>query len=487
MRAGRLLFRVAAATALAAVGACTVGPDFHPPAPAAQNGFAERKLGAPGPGDVQQTSSAAATLEDDWWSLLGQAKLAEVEREALARNWTLASRTAAIDRARQELAAVRGRNYPQLDAGAQLGQTRIGATVFGPDAYSFPIFSSYGGGLGASYEVDVFGGRRRQIEQAAATAQSQVHERDAAALALIADVALQAIEIASAKRDIELTQAIIAQDDKTLELVHQARLAGAAPDVDVDQASAQLAHDRATLPPLRQRQLAAQNALAALVGRSPTDWRAPDFDLADFILPATLPAVVPSTLARQRPDILAAEDRLHASSAAIGVATAQLYPQFDLSAVVTREGLFDGPSETAWTLLGGVSAPLFNGGRLVAGKHAAEAAYRASFADYQQVVVSSLAQVASQLDALANDADQLAAQEQARASASRSLALSQHGYAEGSIDLTRLLIAQHLEDEALLGVEAASSARLADTVRLFLALGFHPPADLQAAAPHLQQ
>jgi NodT family efflux transporter outer membrane factor (OMF) lipoprotein len=420
---------------------------------------------------MQQTSSAAAQISADWWTLLGSPRLDDVVREALARNWTLASRRAAIVRARDEWEALRGENYPTLDAGAQVQQTRIGATVFGPDALTFPIFSAYGGGLAAAYDPDLFGGRRRRIEAAAAQAQGQAHERDAAALTLIGNVALQAIEIAVTTREIELTHDIIASDQQTLELVRQGHAAGAAPRTDVELATAQLNHDQVLLPPLNQRLQTAQDALATLVGRSPTDWRAPTFQLADFDLPAALPSTVPSALARQRPDILAAEDRLHVASAAIGVATADLYPRLDLSAAVSREGLFGGPSETAWTLLGGVAAPIFNGGRLLANKHAAEAAYRASFADYQQVVVTSLGQVADALNALANEADALAAQENALASSTRALELNRQGYAAGSADLTRVLEAQRLHDDALLGVEESRGARLADTVRFFLALG----------------
>jgi outer membrane protein TolC len=137
-------------------------------------------------------------------------------------------------------------------------------------------------------------------------------------------------------------------------------------------------------------------------------------------------------------------------------------------------GLFGGPSETAWSLIGGVSAPIFNGGRLIA----AEANYRASFALYQDVVVTALGQVADALNALANDADTLAAQEDAFVSSKRSLALSQEGYKEGSADLTRVLDAQRLLDQAEDGVTRAESARLADTVRLFFALGIGPPPDL---------
>jgi NodT family efflux transporter outer membrane factor (OMF) lipoprotein len=475
--------RLAAIAAIASLAGCTVGPNFTRPEPAATHGFPDRSLGQSNPQDVQQASSTAAQVTADWWTLLQSPKLDQLVREALARNWTLASRGAAIQRAGEELAAVRGRNYPELNAGAQLGQTRVGATVFGPDAFAFPIFSSYAGGISASYEVDVFGGRRRRIEQAAAGLQASAHERDAAALTLIANVALQAIDVAAAAREIEIIEDIVASDEQTLKLVNLGHAQGAAPNTDVQDASAERDRDLARLPALRQRLQTAQDALSTLVGRSPADWSAPELQLSDFALPAVLPNLVPSTIARQRPDILAAEDRLHTASAAIGVATADLYPRIDLSAAVSREGLFGGPAETAWSLLGGIAAPVFTGGRLQANKRAAEADYRSGFADYQQVVVTALGEVADTLNALANDADALRSEENARASAARSLELDRQGYAAGSADLTRVLQAQRLLDEAELGVEEARSARLADTVRLFAALGIHPPFAIDFGGP----
>ncbi|HSZ50616.1 MAG TPA: efflux transporter outer membrane subunit [Caulobacteraceae bacterium] len=465
----------AAVVAIASLTGCTVGPNFTRPEPAATHGFPDRSLGQTNPQDVQQASSTAAQVTDDWWTLLASPKLDQLVREALARNWTLASREAAIQRAGQELAAVRGENYPQLGAHAQVGQTRIGATVFGVDAYTFPIFSTYGAFLSADYDVDLFGGRRRRVEEAAAGLQAQARERDATALTLITNVALQAIDVAASAREIAVTEDIVASDQQTLKLVNQGHAQGAAPNTDVQDASAELDRDLARLPALRQRLQAAQNALATLAGRSPADFSAPDFQLSDFALPAVLPNLVPSAVARQRPDILAAEARLHTASAAIGVATADLYPRVDLSAELSGQGLLSGPSEVAWTLLGGIAAPIFTGGRLQANKHAAEADYRSSFADYQQVVVTALGEVADALDALANDADALRSEENARASAARSLELDRQGYAAGSADLTRVLQAQRLLDEAELGVEEARSARLADTVRLFAALGIHPP------------
>lgn len=454
---------------------CAVGPNFQRPQPAARAAFPAQRLGRAGLHDVQQRSATGIQLRSDWWALLGSPRLDALVREALTRNWSLASREAALIRAREQLAGLRGENYPVLAANAQIGRTRIGATEFGPDALTFPVFSSYGAGVTVGYEADIFGRRRRRIEEAAADVEVRSDESDAAALTLVANVALQAIVVASAHRELTLAGSIVASDQRLLNLIGAGYSAGAAADTDVLEVRAQLDHDRAAIPPLQQRLHAALNALATLGGRSPADWSAPQFRLSDFTLPATLPVAVPSTLARQRPDILAAQARLHAASAAVGVAAADLYPQLDLSAAVSREGLLDGPAETAWTLLGGISAPIFNGGRLRAAERVSEAQYRAAFADYQQVVVTALGQIADALSALASDADSLDAQEQALSSARRSFELNRDGYAAGSVDLLRVLDAKRLLDRGQIEVTLARTARLTDTVKLFLALGLHPP------------
>jgi outer membrane protein TolC len=129
--------------------------------------------------------------------------------------------------------------------------------------------------------------------------------------------------------------------------------------------------------------------------------------------------VVPSELVRSRPDIRAAEAQLHAASAEVGIATADLYPRISLSAGVAEQGLLAGPAGAAWSLIGGISAPIFHGRALSAGRRAAEDTYQAAFARYQQTVLTAFGQIADTLHALQNDADAVTAQHQAVNSATR--------------------------------------------------------------------
>src|SRR5260370_916282 len=154
---------------------------------------------------------------------------------------------------------------------------------------------------------------------------------DAAYLTLTGGAATQAVQIASARAQIQAVGAIIADDERNLALVSSQRQAGEATQLEVQLAESQLAADRTLLPPLRQQVSVARHALAILVGQAPGEWAPPDFDLAEFTLPHDLHVTLPSQLVRQRPAILASEAQLHAASAAVGVATAQLYPNLTLT------------------------------------------------------------------------------------------------------------------------------------------------------------
>ena len=188
---------------------------------------------------------------------------------------------------------------------------------------------------------------------------------------------------------------------------------------------------------------------------------------------AKLPVVLPAELVRRRPDICAAEAQLHAASAALGVATSEMYPHFTLTARIGQEGLLGfGPSETAWNLLGGLTTPIFHGGALTAQRRAAEDEYQAAFAAYQQTVLNAFAQVADTLQALGNDADSLRAQRRALDSASASLTLTKQGYARaGNAGYLQVLDAQRLRQQARLGEVLASGQRYVDAVKLLLAAG----------------
>src|ERR1700689_3897528 len=192
-------------------------------------------------------------------------------------------------------------------------------------------------------------------------------------------------------------------------------------------------------PGLEQQLSVAKHALTVLIGRAPGNWSPPDFDLAAFTLPHRLPVSIPSELVHQRPDIQAAEAQLHAASAQIGIATAQLYPSITLSAGISANSLNGGqlfsPGGLVWSVAAGLTQPIFDGGMREAERRAALAAFKEAAADYQQTVLQAFGQVADILQGLAHDAKLLEAQKRALGTASESLRVKRVNYSGGGISV----------------------------------------------------
>jgi len=464
----RALFRVAAAMSLALdVAACSVGPDFEAPKAPELSAYTADTVPLP----ADQRLAMGESLRADWWALLRSPDLDRTVEQAVDGNWTLASVKARLAQSEEGIRVAGAKLLPQIDANSTIARNQIGAATLGPQAKHLPLFSAYGAGAAVSYDPDLFGKNRRGVEKAEAEAEVARDEVDAALLTLTGNVALQAVQIASIKAQIAAVDRIIQSDRKTLDLVRAARGTGGVTDIDVLSAQSQLDRDRTLLPGLRQQLSVAEDALATLVGKSPAEWRAPDFALDGFTLPATLPVAVPSQLVRARPDIRAAEAHLHSASAQIGIAEAAFYPDISLSANLAEQGLTGGPAGAAWTTLGAVGLPIFHGGELTARKKAAEDAYQESLADYRQTVVTAFGQVADTLHALGNDADQLDSENRSLSTSSSALALTRLGYGVGNASVVQVLDAQRQAEEADLGAVRARAQRYTDTIKLFLAVG----------------
>jgi len=375
---------------------------------------------------------------------------------------------ARFPRCRQGQHDVSGLAERQHINGALFGLKKLPPT-FPPYANLFRV------GPSVSYVLDVFGGTRRAIEESEALAEAQDYTLDAAYLTLTGNAVTEAFAIASSRAQIAAVESIIADDETNLRLVNNEVRAGVATQLDVETAASQLAADRTLLPPLRQQVDVARHALAVLDGKAPADWAPPDFDLDTFVLPTDLPVSLPSDLVRGRPDILASEAELHAASAAVGVATAQLYPSFTLTGSLSQqaisvETLFHGASNI-WALGGGITAPIFHGGALEAQRRRSEDEFNAALATYEQTVLQSFGQVADVLQALDHDAELLAAEESAVTAAQSSLDLTRRAYSIGNVGVLQVVDAERQVQQARLGLVRARSQRYLDTAQLFLAMG----------------
>jgi len=278
-------------------------------------------------------------------------------------------------------------------------------------------------------------------------------------------------------------RSVVADDRRVLDLIHRAERAGGEAPSAIAGGEAQLAEDEALLPPLLRELTAARHQLALLTGKSPAEWTAPDFDMAQLTPPASTPVSLPSDLVRRRPDILAAEADLHAATADVGVAVANQYPDVRLSASLTQaarhpEDLFK-YTASGWNIGPGLTAPIFHGGTLRAERRAAEAEARAAMARYQRTVLTAFVQVSDVLAALESDQQQIDALTRAVRAAESSARDAQTAYRLGGGSLLQVLDAQRTLSRSRRALMQAQGQRLADFVQLFTATA----ADWRTAAP----
>jgi NodT family efflux transporter outer membrane factor (OMF) lipoprotein len=463
---------------LAALGACSVGPDFKRPEPPAAERYTSDTPAVETGTAATQHPVLGKEIEGDWWSLFGSEMIDRVVQQALEHNRTLEAAAQTLAESHELARAEAGLRYPQVGLTAGVGRQQYGAEFFG-GSFSFPPFTYLAVGPTVNYTLDYTGGIARSVEQLQAQAEASHQQLNAAFLSVSGQAVMQAITIASLRAQIATVETILDQDRDNLRLVRTEFENGSVARIDVVSAESQIASDSALLPPLRQDLAKAHHALSLVLGRSPEKELPADLDLAQIVLPLEIPVSLPSELAHHRPDILAAEARLHAATSAVGIADSNFYPKIQLTGTVgpqavTSGGLFD-RSSIAWSLISGLTMPLFDGGTLHAQKRAAVDAMRASAAGYQETVLEAFTQVADLLDALAHDAEQLDAQDQAQKAAEANLSLTRSAYQEGNVGILRVLDAQRSYQQARLGFVQTMAQRYLDTVQLFLALGGTPP------------
>jgi len=466
-----------------ALCACTVGPNFKAPDAPTARGYS-----APGdsPPPADQRVTLGAQIEGDWWAQFHSTALNDLIKVALDANQDIVAGKARIAEAQEEVTAAHAALLPSLTFGTTVGRQKYGKSLFGPLDFVIPPFTYYTVGPGITAPLDLFGGNKRVLEERAAYENYQKDELDAAYLSLTANVVAQALWAAAARAQIEVVQDIIANDQRNVDLVQTALDDGQATRTQLLTAQTQLATDKTLLPELHQEQSTARHALAILLGKSPAEWTPPELTLNDFVLPGEIAVSLPSELAHRRPDILAAEAQLHAASAAIGVATANLYPNITLSGSLTQQaltpgGLFNGAA-AAWAVAANLTAPLYDGGRLRAERRAAVDGYKASLADYRQVILRSFGDVADGLQALSNDDEQFNSQNIAAQTAAAARDLARRSYTVGNSGILDVLDAERSTAQAQLGLSRARAQRLIDTARLYMELGGTPVPAATASA-----
>ena len=468
--------------ALVTLAGCAVGPDFRLPDMATPDHYTAAPLpaqtaSAPSESGAAQHFAFAEDLPAQWWTLFRSDSLDRLVRMALDNSPTLIQAQAILKQAQEDLNARTGATqYPAVDAGLSITRQQMDLASYGISNVPNPgPFTLYNASVSVSYTLDLFGGNRRALEGLKAKVDYQDFELEAAIQTLAANIVTTAILEASLRAQLNTTRDIIEIQQKQLDVIKKQFELGAVSKTAVLSQETELAMTKAGLPPLEKQLDLTRHALSVLIGQFPGEGKLPEFSLESLHLPEELPLSLPSLLARQRPDIRAAEALLHQACAAVGVATANLYPQITLSGgygfqAINTDILFNGQS-VVWNLGAGLLQPLFRGGELTAKRRSAIAAYDQAAAQYRQTVLKGFQDVADVLRALETDARTLQAQAEAEAAAKSALALIEKQYELGAVSYPALLIAQRDYQKTRINVVTAQAQRYADTAALFQALG----------------
>ena len=472
--------RVAVLVATMTLAGCAFAPPAKPPAPPTPAHYAVQPTPADSAkaDDVAQHFSLGARAVPAWWRLYGSDTLDAWVDEGLRNNPSLAATQHTLEAAHQLLRAQVGANMlPTLDAQGQTSRQRaLGFPGIGPPTNLYDV---YAGQLALSYNFDLFGATRHGIEQTAAQVDQQSYEFDAAKRALAANIVIAAINASSLAEQLSTSERLSTLAHEQAALTERSYRLGATSQDDVLVVQQQAASIDTSIPPLRSQALRARHALAVLMGRTP-DQAPSNLTLAQLHLPVDVPISVPSDLLQQRPDVLAAEASVHAASAQVGVATANLFPHISLSAALGSAAFKPANLFTAsgsiWSAGVSLTQPIFHGGALMAQRKAAMASYNASLAQYQQAVLNAFQNVADTLTALNQDALTLQAATDEAAAASQSFTDTDARYRLGAVSYPEAVISeQHLQSAKLSEIQARA-ARMSDTAALFQSMGTPPAA-----------
>jgi len=274
---------------------------------------------------------------------------------------------------------------------------------------------------------------------------------------------------------IAATERLLQMAKQLTDIVQRQRRLGTASELDLLAQQTAQAQTAQTLPPLQKQLGQTRDALTALLGRLPSDEPQETFRLEDLTLPSDLPVSLPSKIVEQRPDVRQAEENLHAASAAVGVAIANMLPNFAIDADVGSSALSIGklftPYTGFWDAGASLTQTLFDAGALIHKHRAADAALDQAGAQYRAAVILACQNVADTLRALQSDADALQASAEALRAASKAYDLAQRQRALGTISVVAMLNAEQAYRTAELSLVQAQANRYADTAGLFQALG----------------
>lgn len=472
---------LAALTAALLAGACTVGPNYHAPELPVPASFGEAQAKLPG----------AGVDPARWWSAFGDPQLDGLVERALKGSPNIAIAAARVQQARLSEVSARGVGRPTIDATGNVTHIELsknsgiseiaklfsgGSSSSGGIALGGTGITTYAAGFDASWEIDLFGGGRRQVEGAVARTEQAVWNQRDAAVTLAAEVAQAYFSLRLDQTQIAIVTDEIAHEKRTLAIAGHIARAGLVPQSDVTRQRGSLTTLEARLEPLKADVRTRIHALGILLGEAPEtlDAELSAVPGARLGLP-DVPAGLPSDLLRRRPDIRAAERNLAAATADIGVAVADLYPKFQLTGLgellsTSLGNLFSTDSLQA-SVTGGVNFPLLDWGRRKATVAIRKAQVEEAYAQYKATVLGALRDVEDPLARIDAERRRNAALKRAVKDEERSARSVEARYRTGFVAQDELLNAQIRVSSAREQVAASDMQLREDTASLFKAIG----------------
>ena len=462
------------------ITSCMVGPNFKSPDAPTVTSYNESKLpsksvvikhaGKAGPAQIYVYNR---DIPAEWWHLFKSPEIDELVKTGMMNSPNLASAQAALKQAQEALYAQIGNSmFPALNAGLSGERQRFSGASIGSKLSG--VFNLFNASVNVSYTLDIFGGARREIESLQAQVDYQQFQLIAAYLTLTSNIVTTSITVAELEEQIDATKKLIAAEEGQLEIIRKQYHLGGVADTNVLQQQTLVEQARATLPPLEQSLSQSKHALSVLVGNFPNQ-PLPTIHLSKLTLPTQLPVSLPSKLVRQRPDVRASEALLHSASAQIGVATANLFPQFNITGnygftSTIPSSLFSGSSKV-WSIANQITQPIFHGGALFAARRQAIDAYDQAAAQYRQTLLQAFQNVADSLRAIDTGSRTFKEQKSAEIAARDALTIITKQYHDGGIAYLNLLNAQQQYQQTRIASVQSQAARYTNTAALFQALG----------------
>jgi multidrug efflux system outer membrane protein len=450
---------------------CAVGPNYHQPEISMPRQWAEPLAGG-------ETNSAATVAA--WWKNFNDPELNSLIDRAAQSNFDVRVAQARVREARAEYGIAIGNLWPTVNASGSYMQQRQSQNQ--PIIGSFPVPSSafennvYEAGFDASWEIDVFGGKRRAMESAKAQVAAAEYDRRATLLTLFGDVTRTYLDVRGDQRQLAITKENIVAQEQSLAITEDRYTNGLTSELDVQQATTLLATTRAEVPALESSLQASIHQLGVLLGQPPETLlaelsRSTPIPLA----PPVVPVGLPSALLERRPDVQQAERQLAAATANIGVAKADLFPKFYLTGLAGFQSIsasdFFNPSSRVWSIGPTVQWRIFDAGRVRSNIRVQNARQEEALATYQQTVLNAFDDVENALVAYAKEQTRRRELQDAVTSSRASLELAQKLYRNGLTDFLNVLDAERSLYQSQGALVQSDQAVSTDVVALYKSLG----------------